>query len=49
MDGWCLFLRDAVEVDMAAVCDLYNAHIPMTTAAWTGSLFHSGSGLGALT
>jgi phosphinothricin acetyltransferase len=33
-----LHIRDAVDADMPAVRDLYNALIPTTTVAWTESL-----------
>jgi L-amino acid N-acyltransferase len=32
-----VIIRDATGVDMAAVCDIYNALIPTTTIAWTES------------
>jgi L-amino acid N-acyltransferase len=31
-------VRDAVDADMPAVCDIYNALIPSTTVAWTETL-----------
>jgi phosphinothricin acetyltransferase len=31
-------VRDAVDDDMTALCDLYNALIPTTTVAWTESM-----------